>query len=155
MTAPHPELLDRLRVAGHELPGTDADPVGDRLLELHRDLLRDALAHAMTHLDGRESEGTSLLARPQIQAQLADIAIELRESVVPGDLPDADPRRLRWARHQRLTVTGRRLLRLLGASSMLADGPGGDLYLVELLGNAYLHPGGDAYPHPGEEDGNG
>lgn len=147
MTTPHPALLDRLRTAGHELPGTDAEPVGDRLLHLQRDLLRGALAHAMTHLDARESEGATLLARPQIQAQLADIAIELRESAVAGGLPDADPHRLRWARHQRLTATGRRLLRLLGASSMLADGPGGDLYLIELLGNVYLHPG------EGENDG--
>lgn len=147
MSAAHPELLDRLRAAGHELPGIDAEPLGDRLLALQRDLLRGALTHAMGHLDGRSSEGTSLLARPQIQAQLADIAIELRESGVCVDLPDADPDRLRWAHHRRLTATGRRLLRLLGASSMLADGPGGDLYLIELLGNTYLHPG------EGERDG--
>ncbi|GGM05865.1 MULTISPECIES: hypothetical protein [Micromonospora] len=141
MTAHHPDLLDRLRAAGHQLPGTDAEPLGERLLDLQHAILRTTLDHAVRHLDGRHSEGASLLAKPQLQAQLADIAVELRESGLRCEIPAADPARLRWARHQRLTATGRRLLRLLGATSMLADGPGGDLHLVELLGNAYLHPG--------------
>jgi hypothetical protein len=140
VTASHPALLDRLRAGGHELPGPPDRPVGDRLLELHRTLLRRALAHTIAHLDSRFSEGTSLLARPQIQADLADVAIEIRESELPAMGP-ARPDRIRWAEHQRLTAAGRTLLRLLGASSMLAGGPGGDLYLMELLGNAWLHPG--------------
>jgi hypothetical protein len=140
VTASHPALLDRLNARGYELPGTPDEPLGDRLLELHRTLLRRGLAHAMAHLDQRFSEGTSLLARPQLQADLADVAMELRESELP-DSGAGDPDRLRWARHQRLTIAGRTLLRLLGASSMLIDGPGGDLFLMELLGNAWLHPG--------------
>ena len=140
MTASHPALLDQLRARGYELPGPHDQPLGDRLLELHRTLLRRALAHAMVHLDSRFSEGTSLLARPQIQADLADVAMEIRESELP-DPGAGSPQRIRWACHQRLTTAGRTLLRLLGASSMLADGPGGDLYLMELLGNAWLHPG--------------
>jgi hypothetical protein len=40
-----------------------------------------------------------------------------------------------------LVAAGRNLLKLFGGASFLADGPGGVLYLAELLGNAYLHPG--------------
>jgi hypothetical protein len=97
----------------------------------------------MSHLDDRFSEGASLLARPQIQADLADVAMELRESGLPDPGVGA-PERMQWARHRRLTAAGRTLLRLLGGSSVLADGPGGDLYLMELLGNVWLHPGVEA-----------
>jgi hypothetical protein len=120
--------------AGNGVPGCP-DEFAEGLLDLHRDLLAAAVGHAIAHLDARHSEGAPLLARPQIQAELAGIAAELRLDAAPvaGNS--------RWARHRRLVAAGRGLLHLLGASSMLAGGPGADLYLAELTGNVYLHPG--------------
>jgi hypothetical protein len=44
--------------------------------------------------------------------------------------------------HQDLVAAGRVALGLYGAHSFVAAGPGRSLYLIELLGNTYLHPGG-------------
>ena len=123
--------------AGHQ-PGDRSAEFADGLLALQRDLLTAAVAHALRHLDGRRSEDAPLLSRPQIQADIAEIAIEIRLAAIVTGVPDE---RVRWARHQRLCSAGRRLLHLLGGSSMTATGPGRDLYLAELAGNVYLHPG--------------
>jgi hypothetical protein len=128
------------------VPGGPAAEFADGLLVLHRDLLTAAVGHALRHLDGRQSEGAPLLSRPQIQADIAEIATEIRlAATTPGapDAAEAADDRVRWARHQRLCAAGRRLLHLLGASSMVATGPGRDIYLAELTGNVYLHPGDD------------
>jgi hypothetical protein len=108
----------------------------DGLLGVQRELVRHTLGHAMRHLDARTSDGTTLLAKQQVQATLADVAMELWECAAA---PRAD-RRTRWAVHQRLTTAARDLLRLLGASGFLTDSPGLDLHLVEVVGNVYLHP---------------
>jgi hypothetical protein len=112
----------------------------DGLLDLHRDLLAAAVAHALRHLDARHSEGAPLLSRPQIQADLAEIATDVRLAATPAGVVDD---RIRWSRYRQLCAAGRRLLRLLGASSMVATGPAADIYLAELAGNVYLHPGDD------------
>jgi hypothetical protein len=128
----------RLALTAGRLPADRSPEFADGLLDLHRELLTAAIGHALRHLDGRQSEGVPLLSRPQIQADLAEIATEIRlaaTSTVDGQV--------RWARYRQLRAAGRRLLHLLGASSMVATGPGADLYLAELVGNVYLHPGGD------------
>ena len=125
--------------AGHR-PGGSSAPFADGLLALQRDLLTAAVTHALRHLDGRRSEGAPLLSRPQIQADIAEVATEIRLTATTAGAVDD---RVRWARHQRLCAAGRRLLHLLGGSSMVATGPGSDIYLAELAGNVYLHPGGD------------
>lgn len=108
------------------------------LLTLQRTVVHRTLTHTIARLGERTSEGTSLLTRPQLQADLADVAMELREAAVePAEETGRD---LRRARHMRLTRAGRVLLRLLGGSSMLAEGPGVDLYLAEVTGNVYLQP---------------
>jgi hypothetical protein len=105
------------------------------LLDLHRDLLRQGLAHAMRHLAERSSAGTPLLDRQLIQAALADVALEIQENAA---LPVTD-QAARWRAHQALVAAGRLLLSLLGASGFLVSGPGGDLHLAEVTGNVYLH----------------
>jgi hypothetical protein len=110
------------------------------LLALHRELLRRTLDHAVVHLGSRTSGGGDLLSKQLVQAGLADVAIVLAEEEAALDAGGGDPP-LRWRSHRRLTAAGRVLLRLLGASGFLADGPGGELYLAEAAGNVYLHPG--------------
>ena len=118
-------------------PADVLDRFADGLLDLHRDLLRQGIAHAVEHLNSRTSGDTTLLDRQLVQASLADVAIEVRESEAlrPHDAAT------RWRAHQGLVQAGRLLLTLLGASSFLVSGPGGDLHLAEVTGNVYLHPG--------------
>jgi hypothetical protein len=132
----YPDQLGALRA---RITDGSAGAPADQLLDLHRDLLTSAVRHAIGHLDGRHSEGAPLLSRPQIQSDLAEIAAEIRLSAIRASATA----RTRWAQHQRLVAAGRKLLRLLGASSVLAGGPGADLYLAELAGNVYLQPGDD------------
>jgi hypothetical protein len=121
--------------------GDEADRFAAGLVALHRAILRRTLDDALRHLAARTSAGTTLLARQLVQAELADVALVLREC---DELPDSGgeaARRTRWQAHQRLIVAGRSLLALMGASGFLLDGPGADLYLAEVAGNVYLHPG--------------
>ncbi len=113
------------------------DRFADGLLDLHRSLLRQGIDHAVEHLNSRTSGDTTLLDRQLVQASLGDVAIEVRESEAlrPHDAAT------RWRAHQGLVGAGRLLLTLLGASSFLVSGPGGDLHLAEVTGNVYLHPG--------------
>ncbi|MEV6235575.1 hypothetical protein [Lentzea sp. NPDC051838] len=115
--------------------GEELDRFATGLLGLHRDLLQRGIDHAMTHLGGRTSQGSPLLDRQLVQATLGDVAVEVRENAA---LPTDDPH-ARWRAHQGLVDAGRLLLSLLGASSFLVSGPGGDLHLAEVTGNVYLH----------------
>jgi hypothetical protein len=119
----------------------DREQFGLGLLSLHCDVLRRTLAHALAHLQARTAEGKSLLTRQQIQATLADAAMEIREceSACAG-LRDVTPR-AHWSVSQRLVEAGRLLLDLLGASGFLSDGLAADLCLAEVTSNVYLHPG--------------
>lgn len=120
--------------------GRAADRFATGLLEIHRDLLRHLLAHAIRHLEGRNSAGSSLLSMQMVEGQLADIAMAVNaDEAVPTGMRDED-RRSRWRSHLRLVAAGRQLVTLFGASGFLADGPGADLYLAEVTGNVYLHP---------------
>jgi len=113
------------------------------LLDLHHDLLRGALQHAIDHLAARTSGGTALLNKQLIQGQLADAARDLAEDeAMPADRRSRDPA-ARWRTHERLITTGHHLLMLLGASGFLAWAPATDLHLAVITGNVYLHPGAD------------
>ncbi|GLW22623.1 hypothetical protein DI270_021015 [Microbispora triticiradicis] len=136
--------------AGSARDDATAARFAEGLLALQHTVLRRTLAHTITRLGERVSEGTSLLARPQLQADLADVAMELQEEAAEPE--EETGRDVRWARHQRLTSTGRVLLRLLGGYGMLAEGPGADLYLAEVAGNVYLQPGPDHRVRPETED---
>ncbi|MBM7077232.1 hypothetical protein [Micromonospora humida] len=130
---------------GRGRPTTIAPAVAEEfavgLLDLHRRLLHEVLRHTLRHLGARESDGVTLLARQLVQAQLAEVAIRLAEvGATPGPRRDDDAA-ARWRTHRRLVGVGRDLLRLLGASGFLVDGPAGDLHLTEVVGNVYLHPG--------------
>ncbi|HEY2443904.1 MAG TPA: hypothetical protein VGI31_12260 [Streptosporangiaceae bacterium] len=154
--APGPPSLARLGLACASVPaGADGSQVAapgsaaaaafaDGLVELHADVLRQGLDHAMTHLEARSAQGTTLLAKQKVQCTIADIAMELRECEAlrrDAGAPDGEGTRRRWQATQRLTVAGRSLLRLLGAAGFLADGTGGEVHMAEIAGNVYLHPG--------------
>ncbi|MDG4787865.1 acyl-CoA dehydrogenase family protein [Micromonospora sp. WMMD1102] len=131
------------------VPAEVADRFATGLLDLHRAVLRRAFDQAVRHLGERSSEGASLLARQLVQAQLADIAMALREDeVMPPERRCGDAA-ARWRTHQRLVRLGRTVLHLFGAAGFLLDGPAGELYLAEVTGNLYLHPGA---PGPDTED---
>jgi hypothetical protein len=112
---------------------------GSRLVSLHQDVVRTQLDHVVGRLAERTSEGTALLHRQLVQGAIADVAIALSDTAGLLDLPGSGPRC--WRAHLGLVAAGRTLLTLFGGESFLADGPGGVLYLAELLGNVYLHPG--------------
>ena len=124
-------------------PGTGA--VADRfavgLLDLHRDLLRQALRTVMNHLAVRTSGGSALLAKQLIQGELADIAMRLSEDEAMPAESRAVSRPARWEAHRQFVILGRRLLRLLGASGFLMGDPAASLHLAEVTGSVYLHPG--------------
>ncbi|WP_159104675.1 acyl-CoA dehydrogenase family protein [Plantactinospora sp. BB1] len=128
------------------VPDDVAERFATGLLDLHRAVLRRAFDQALEHLGERSSEGASLLARQLVQAQLADIAMALREDeAMPPERRCGDGA-ARWRTHQRLVRIGRTILYLFGAAGFLLDGPAGELYLAEVTGNLYLHPGA---PRPG------
>ncbi|MEE6261667.1 acyl-CoA dehydrogenase family protein [Plantactinospora sonchi] len=123
------------------VPAAVAEAFARGLLDLHRLLLHEVLRHTLGHLGARTSDGATLLARQLVQAQLAEVAIRLAEvEATPETRRDEDAAG-RWRTHRRLVGIGRDLLRLLGASGFLVDGPAGDLHLAEVVGNVYLHPG--------------
>lgn len=120
--------------------GRAADRFATGLLQIHRELLGQVLADAISHLDGRTSAGATLLSMQLVEGQLADIAMAMSaDDAVPAPLRDADSRS-RWRSYLRLAGAGRQLVKLFGARGYLADGPGADLYLAEVAGNIYLHP---------------
>jgi hypothetical protein len=112
---------------------------GALFVRLHWDTIRAELDHVVAHLTERTSDGTALLNRQLVQGAIADVALALSDSAEQLDLPKS--RHRLWRVHLDLVSAGRNLLKLFGAASFLADGPGSVLYLAELLGNVYLHPG--------------
>lgn len=121
-----------------------AAAVADRfalgLLDLHRDLLRQTLRLAMSHLGARTSGDSALLSKQLVQGELADIAMRLSEDEAMPARRRSTSRPARWEAHQQFVSLGRRLLRLLGAAGFLADGPAVPLHLAEVAGSVYLHP---------------
>ncbi|WUH89473.1 hypothetical protein OG900_04435 [Streptomyces sp. NBC_00433] len=120
------------------VPAPVREAFGAGLLALHCDLVEHTVRHALDHLGARTSGGADLLSRQLVQAGLADAALVLIEERAGG--PPAGRDALGRA-HLRLVAAGRTLLRLLGASGFLADGPGGELHAAEIAANVYAHPG--------------
>jgi hypothetical protein len=109
---------------------------GALLVRLHWATLRARLDDVVGHLDARTSEGAALLHRQLVRGAIADVALALSVTEDLLDLPRSGQRL--WVAHLGLVSAGRALLKLFGGASFLADGPGGVLYLAELLGNVYL-----------------
>lgn len=81
----------------------------------------------------------ALLHRQLVQGAVADVALALSDSAGLLDVPKT--RHRLWRVCLGLVAAGRNLLTLFGGVSFLADGPVSVLYLAELLGNVYPHPG--------------
>jgi hypothetical protein len=97
-------------------------------IEMSEQLLEDCVRY----LSDRYVDQTRLIDQQLVRADLADAATDLVElralSAGPGCRPDL---------HRRLTAVDLNLLRLLGASGFLADGPGRRAAAVEWLSDAY------------------
>ena len=119
--------------------GPPADRFADGLLDLHHDLLRAALRHALHHLGERTSGGTTLLNKQLVQGQLADVARSLAEDeVMPLQRRQGD-RAARWRsptarRHRAPPVDAARRQRVPGLCAGHRAAPGG-------RAGVYLHPG--------------
>ena len=111
----------------------------DGLLRLQRQTLGHMLDGAVQRLDQRTSDGANLLNRQLVRGAVADVALALSEVDDLCGRP-GDAQRW-WLIHRDLVAAGRILVKLYGASGFVADGPGRLVYLLELLGNTYLHPG--------------
>jgi len=91
------------------------------------------------YLRGRRTGDSVLLQQQLVKGVLADALSEHLEiravlgGAEPGELPAPAVDDL----HDRITLTGRAQLRLLGASGFLMGGPGEVAYVSELLADAY------------------
>nr|WP_052478828.1 hypothetical protein [Kibdelosporangium sp. MJ126-NF4]CEL20847.1 hypothetical protein [Kibdelosporangium sp. MJ126-NF4]CTQ98348.1 hypothetical protein [Kibdelosporangium sp. MJ126-NF4] len=128
-----------VRLVGHD--ATLASPLfRNRVVSAHVELLAGVVDHALGDLAGRFAEGSALLGRQLVQAGIADAAMlvdEVRDMTSALVLDH----RVHARTFHRLVRGGRALLRLLGASGFLADGPGGALMTAELVGTLYLSVG--------------
>jgi hypothetical protein len=106
------------------------------LARLRLDLSRRLLDDCVDYLAGRSTGGAALLDQQLVRGDLADAgtAHEELSAVLDGTAP-VDV--LGWV-HGRVTAVDRMLLRLLGASSFVADGPGGRHAVSELLADVYV-----------------
>jgi hypothetical protein len=92
------------------------------------------LHHTARYLAGR-SDGTGpLLRRSVLQGELADAQLELLEVQATLDRA-ADGLTLA---HDQLSTAGRGLRRMLGGSGFVAERPGQEAYLVELLADVHV-----------------
>ncbi|WP_035794615.1 hypothetical protein [Kitasatospora mediocidica] len=121
----------------------ERDVFAERLLRLQHRVVRAVLDSAVARLDQRLSEGATLLNRQLVRGVVADTALALAESADLLDLPGATAQR-RLRIHRDLRSAGRDAIKLHGAGGFEAAGLGRLLFLTELLGNTYLHPGPDA-----------
>ncbi|MFY1702145.1 hypothetical protein ACN28G_10455 [Micromonospora sp. WMMA1923] len=144
---PH-ELLDRIPTADGELvalrvPGGGPAPghawsVG--LAWIRLGLAERLLARSVTHLRGRTVAGTVTLHLPMVRAMLADAAAGIAEVRALLD-PDHGPGVGGLGRvRDSLDEVGRTCLHLLGAAGFLADGPGAEARVAELLADTYPPP---------------
>lgn len=125
-----------LRVTGPVPPG-DRVALGTWSADLARYRLDQSTAlvgDCVRYLSDRTVGADRLLDQQLVRADLADAGTDLAElrAVLTGSVP-AD---LTWI-HRRLTAVDRTLLRLLGASGFLADGPGRRAAVAEILTDVY------------------
>ncbi|WFE32654.1 hypothetical protein [Micromonospora sp. WMMD975] len=96
----------------------------------------------VAHLGDRRAGDTPLLLQQMIKGALADVVTEQIEIKVrlTGTPPPAGSLA---ALHRQITTADRMLLRLLGASGFVADGPGLAVNASELLADAWI--GGEGW----------
>ena len=96
----------------------------------------------LAHLGGRTVGDAKLLHQQMVKGGVAEAVIEQLEietmlaGATPGDLDDGVLAGL----NAQITETDRMLLRLLGAVSFLADGPGQVARVSELIADVYFGP---------------
>lgn len=96
----------------------------------------------LAHLGGRTVGDAKLLHQQMVKGGVAEAVIEQLEiatmltGATPGDLDDGVLAGL----NAQITETDRMLLRLLGAVSFLADGPGQVARVSELMADVYFGP---------------
>jgi hypothetical protein len=91
----------------------------------------------VSYLSARTTGDTRLLDQQLVRGDLADAGTDLAELRILLAGPPPPPELLPWL-HKRLTGVDRTLVRLLGASGFLADGPGRRAAVAELLSDAYV-----------------
>lgn len=101
-------------------------------LGLSERLLDDCLGY----LHGRATGGEPLIGQQLVRGELAEIRMDhLEVAAVLDAAPPSDAQLLDV--HRQITGADRALLRLLGASGFVADGPGRVAYVSELLADTY------------------
>ena len=107
------------------------------LAVLRLDVSERLVGDCVSYLSARTTGDTRLLDQQLVRADLADAGTDLAEVrvLLTGAPPPPD---LLPLLHRRLTGLDRTLLRLLGASGFLADGPGRRAAVAELLSDAYM-----------------
>ena len=127
-------------------PGPDPGTAGDKFREwltglawLRLGTSERLLGSCLGYLGGRSTGGSPLIGQQMVKGDVSDAVIEQMEvrAVLSGAagilLTAAELGHL----HRQLTGADRMLLRLLGASGFLADGPGRQALVSELLADVY------------------
>jgi hypothetical protein len=102
------------------------------------------LEQCLGYLSGRSAGDVPLVHQQLVRGHLADVATD--QMIVHTLLAGAGPADIAAAvddLHDYLTRADRTLLRLLGASGFLSDGPGQSALLSELLADVYRDGTGD------------
>ena len=133
-------LRSRAEPPGRSAPPRSAWALGVTCLRFG--LSERLLDAVLAHLGGRSVGDAKLLHQQMVKGGVAEAVIEQLEiatmltGVTPGDLDDAVLAGL----NAQITETDRMLLRLLGAVSFLADGPGQVARVSELMADVYFGP---------------
>jgi hypothetical protein len=100
------------------------------------------LEAALSYLDGRRSGDVALLRQQMVKADVADIVIQQLQvrCALDGASVDGLSSPALTDLHRQITDTDLAVLRLLGASGYLEDGPGTTAHVSELLADAYAGP---------------
>ncbi|MFC7545964.1 hypothetical protein [Plantactinospora sp. GCM10030261] len=124
-------------------PETGARATALALAWLRLGLSERLLDDCLGYLDGRTTGGEPLLGQQLVKGELAEIRMDhlevaaVLDGAAPGDAHVQDA-------HRRITTTDRTLLRLLGASGFVHDGPGRTAYASELLADTLAAASGPA-----------
>ncbi len=134
----------RAGLTGVRFTGAGTVPAGDLVALVAPLWLRFGLSvrlrsQTLKHLAQRRAGDTLLLHQQMIKGQLADVAVghllvETTLGATGG--PDTDVRTV-LELHGSLTGIDHELLKLLGATGFLGDGPGADQYVSDLVADLY------------------
>ncbi|WP_330172420.1 hypothetical protein OG875_01725 [Streptomyces sp. NBC_01498] len=147
--------LIALRVDGSGPPAGEPDGWATGLAWLRLGLAERLVDRVTTHLGGRTVQRTVTLNLPLVRAMLADAVAGTTEcrALLKAAPTSATLRRV----HRSLDETGRTCLHLLGAAGFVADGPGSEVRVSELLADTYAPTADDggAGDSGGEHSGTG